>query len=182
MPDRPILDFLMQFFLHYVDWITQIIHEPSFMLYYDSWWTKMSCQLLDADLEVVDIDFAVLILRTCAFAAQFLPSPTYTIDSIRGMPLGQVRETCNTVAAALSEVAEAAHKRGSLFRIQHLYLHGFYQACDGRLGSSWVLLCSAIRTAYELGYHKPVASESVRDPLEHETKRRIFCNLYVWDG
>ncbi|KGO67592.1 Transcription factor, fungi [Penicillium italicum] len=183
MPARPILDFLLQFFLTEVNWMTQLIHAPSFMLYYYSWWAKQSLQLLDEAIQVTHIDFTVLILRTCAFAAQFLPSPTYTVDSIRGMPLTRVREICNTVATNLNEVAEAVNERGSLFRVQHLCFYAFNQACEGRLGSSWGLLSSSIRVAHGLGYHRLAGSDSLLgDPLEREMKRRVFCNLYVWDG
>ncbi|KAM3426658.1 hypothetical protein NHJ13734_009332 [Beauveria thailandica] len=179
MPARPILDFLLQFFLTEVNWMTQLIHPPSFMLYYDSWWAKQSPELLDEDIQVAHIDFAVLILRTCAFAAQFLPSPTYTVDSIRGMPLSQVREVCNTVGTSLHEVAEAVNERGSLFRVQHLCFYAFNQACEGRLGSSWALLSSSIRVAHGLGYHRLAGSDSpLGDPLEREMKRRVFCNFF----
>ncbi|TQV90376.1 trascription factor [Cordyceps javanica] len=183
MPPRPILDFLLQFFLTEVNWMTQLIHPPSFMLYYDSWWAKQSPKLLDEDIHVTHIDFTVLILRTCAFAAQFLPSPTYTVDSIRGMPLSQVREVCNTIGTSLHGVAETVNERGSLFRVQHLCFYAFNQACEGRLGSSWALLSSSIRVAHGLGYHRLAGSDSLLgDPLEREMKRRVFCNLYVWDG
>lgn len=136
MPARPILDFLLQFFVAEVSWMTQLIHAPSFMLCYDSWWAKQSFRLLDEDIQVSHIDFAVLILRTCAFAAQFLPSPTYTVDSIHGMRLTQVREICNAIATNLDDVSEANNERGSLFRVQHLCTYAFYQACEGRLQNS----------------------------------------------
>lgn len=46
---------------------------------------------MDMELEewgcVADIEFTVLLLRICCFASQSLLSPSYMVDSVRGVPL-----------------------------------------------------------------------------------------------
>ncbi|KAK2593331.1 hypothetical protein QQS21_008974 [Conoideocrella luteorostrata] len=183
MPARPIIDFLMQFFLAEVDWMTQLVHPPSFMAYYESWWTKQSAQIAEHSLYVVHIDFAVLILRICSIASQFLPSPSYTIDTIRGMTLGQIRDICSDVVRNLAKIATSVDFRGSLFRVQHTCFSAFNLACEGLIRDAWSTLCTAVSVAQGLGYHRPASIESAAvDELEREMRRRVFCNLYVWDG
>src|SRR3569833_3459587 len=69
----------------------QIIHGPAFLNRYQKWWMRSD------PLSVADVEFAVLILRMCAYAAQFLPSPTYSVYTFRCFSLSDIRKTCSDV-------------------------------------------------------------------------------------
>ncbi|KAI0425449.1 hypothetical protein F5Y09DRAFT_321765 [Xylaria sp. FL1042] len=185
MPPRPVLDFLTQFFLSDVNWMYQLICPPSFLLSYESWWTqKETYNSITTSLNVADIDFAALILYTSTVAAQHLPSPTHLIDEVRGMHLSEVREVCTTLAESLSVIAAAIDPRGSLFRVQHMCLAGVNSAYEGRMSDSWTMLNQATHLVHGLGYHRDPLTTGGKnfDELEREMRRRLFCNLYLWDG
>ncbi|KAK7942403.1 transcription factor sol4 [Apiospora aurea] len=189
MPPRPVLNFLVQFFLAEVNWITHLIHPPSFMTQYDSWWTNQQepATTASSPLSVADIDFAVLILRICAYATQFLPSASYALDAVRGMPLATIREIAAEVGNSLERIATSRNPRGSLVRVQHMCYNALGATCESRMGEAWATLCSTIRVAQGLGYHQEAggaASKSILagDEVEREMQRRVFCNLYIVDG
>ncbi|RYP51842.1 hypothetical protein DL768_002918 [Monosporascus sp. mg162] len=184
MPRRPTINFLMQFFVTELNWMSLLVHPPSLMAQYESWWARRPPSAADTHLTAADIDFAVLLLRICSFASQFLPSASYTVDSVRGVPLVMIRDTCNNVAASLEGVAAGIDPRGSLVRVQHMCFAGLNLACEGRMRHSWTTLGATIRVAQRLGFHREVKGiDSVpADELDREMRRRVFCNLYLWDG
>ncbi|KAK8084224.1 hypothetical protein PG997_005495 [Apiospora hydei] len=170
MPPRPVLNFLVQFFLAEVNWITHLIHPPSFMTRYDSWWTNQQepATTASSPLSVADVDFAVLILRICAYATQFLPSASYALDAVRGMPLATIREIAAEVGNSLERIATSRNPRGSLVRVQHMCYNALGATCESRMGR-------------QAG---GAASKSILagDEVEREMQRRVFCNLYIVDG
>ncbi|KAA8651286.1 fungal specific transcription factor domain-containing protein [Aspergillus tanneri] len=125
MPDRPILDFLVRFFVAEVNWINQLVHPPWFLEQYQLWWAMKSPS------SEFEIELAVLILRVCSYASQFLPSPSYTIESIWGMLLSDIQNTCDDIAGHLAEICTSLNPRGSLLRVQHLAFAGFKSHCEG---------------------------------------------------
>ena len=182
MPTRPILDFLLKFFFANVNWMSQLIHTPSFMYRYDGWWNNRTIVTLD------DAEFTVLILRVCLFASQFLPSPSYTIDTIRGVPLTYIRDTCCDIADNLATMLANVHLTGCIIRLQYTCFTGLNAACEGRAKESWEILSKSIHMAQGLGYHKHATDGTITSPnigdldeLEQEMRRRTFYNLYIWD-
>ena len=131
---------------------------------------------------MVDIEFAVLLLRICSYASQFLPSPSYTIDRIRGMILTDIRDACDDIANDLAAICTRLDARGSLFRVQHLAFAGLGSMCEGRTNAFWEALSCAIRVAQRVGIRSDTAIwMHGMDELEKEMRRRTFCNLYIWD-
>jgi hypothetical protein len=65
----------------------QVIYAPGFLMRYQQWRIK------DRSLESVDdAEFTALVLRICAYAAQFLPSPSHTVDGdLLAVPLSHPR-------------------------------------------------------------------------------------------
>ena len=132
---------------------------------------------------VVEVDFAVLILRICSYALQFLPSPSYTLDKIRGMLLSDICNRCDEVAESLAAISSAFDGRGSLIRVQHLAFCGLRCQMEGRRETLWDALSRAIRVAQSLGIHSDAAETRLgMDEMEKEMGRRTFCNLYIWDS
>ncbi|KAK8024708.1 hypothetical protein PG990_002531 [Apiospora arundinis] len=160
IPERPIIDFLIQYFIG-----------------------EVNCQVS----HTADVEFTVLILRLCSYASQFLPSPTYTLDRIRGISLLDIKRSSDAVADALDRALTHNSDRGSLTRLQHLCLLGHTLQCDGNIQQSWEILGRAVRVAQGLGldhstrYGIQGGGQQVSD-LQREMRRRTFCSLYVWDG
>ncbi|KAL8778731.1 MAG: hypothetical protein Q9213_007270 [Squamulea squamosa] len=202
-PERQILDFLVQFFVAEVNWLVipsvhvhserptslkisltsasdrmdQLIHLPWFLAKYERWWMVERVKL------VAEVDVAILILRICSYASQFLPSPGYTLDKIRLVSLADVRKTCDGTADSLAAISAAADSRGSLIRIQHLAFLGLRCQIEGNTTAFWEVLSRAIRVAQTIGIHSEVTrSRQGMDEIDQEMERRTFCNLYIWDS
>lgn len=209
IPDRQILDFLVKYFVaevswfvlcqaHYMpsvyfhsDWptllgtrlirrsnrIDQLVHLPWFLAKYQWWWTVERVRLVE------EVDFAILILRICSYASQFLPSPGYTLDKIRGVFLADVRDNCDDTADSLAAIITAGDGRGSLIRIQHLAFYGLRCQIEGKTTAFWEVLSRSIRVAQSVGIHCDAArSRQGMDRTDQEMERRTFCNLYIWDS
>jgi len=132
---------------------------------------------------VHDVEFVVLFLRICSYASQFLPSPSYTIDRIRGMPLADIRDACHDIAEKLSAVCVRLDARGTLLRVQHLSVLGLQWQCEGRITAFWEALSNAVRVAQRVGLHRGrMAWKQGMHEFDKEIRCRVFCNLYIWDS
>jgi hypothetical protein len=154
----------------------QVVYAPWFLGQYQKWWTLGRLSM------VLDVEFAVLFLRLCAYASQFLPSPSYTIDRIRGMPLADIRDACHDIAEKLAAVCERLDARGTLLRVQHLLVLGLQWQCEGRINAFWETLSNAVRVAQRIGLHRGRAAWMPgMHEFDKEIRCRVFCNLYIWD-
>ncbi|KAL9033206.1 MAG: hypothetical protein Q9180_006069, partial [Flavoplaca navasiana] len=132
---------------------------------------------------ITEVDIAILILRICSYTSQFLPSPGYTLDRIRGVSLDVVRKTCDEAADSLAVISAAANGQGSLVRIQHLAFLGLRCQIEGNTIAFWEVLSRAVRLAQSIGIHSDVArSQQAIDETDKDMERRTFFNLYIWDG
>lgn len=155
----------------------QLVHLPWFLAKYQQWWMVQRVRL------VTEVDFAILILRICSYASQFLPSPGYTLDKIRGILLADVRNTCDETADSLATISTAADCRGSSLRVQHLAFHGLRCRIEGNTTAFWEVLSRAVRVAHSVGiYSDGARSRQDVDEVNREMERRTFCNLYIWDN
>lgn len=178
LPARGILDFLIQYFFEDLNWINQIVHPPRLLAHYERWWNTGTIT------QVEDVEFAVLMLRICAYSSHFLPSQKYTVDTIKGKSLSAIRINCNQLAERLESICNEAVLRGSLMRVQYMYFAAMCYECESRIKLSWSTLCCAIREAQEVGINRepPKHRSHGLDDLEIELRRRMFCNLYIWDS
>ncbi|KAG4281233.1 hypothetical protein FPRO06_10138 [Fusarium proliferatum] len=178
IPNRSAIDFLVQHFVAHVNWMIQLVYPPWFLNKYHHWWN------IEGKLTVVeDAEFAVLLLRICLYAAQFLPSPAYTADRIRGIPLADIRSTCSKAADVLTDICARSDTRGSLFRVLHLLCDGLVLHCAGKTTAFWATLGRAVLAAQRVGLHEDVESLlHEADEVDKEMHRWTFCNLYVLDS
>ncbi|EQB51715.1 hypothetical protein CGLO_08749 [Colletotrichum gloeosporioides Cg-14] len=184
MPDRQVMDFLVYFFATEICWsltlaagrIDQLVHVPWFLEKYQRWsaaeWAKRA----------PDVEFAVLVLRICSYALQFLPSPAYPLDRIRGELLSDLREACNDAADKAETISAAADSRGSPVRAQHLAFLGLKYQAEGNMRAYAEALGRAIRVAQNVGMHCDTPAVAAADEVDREIARRVFCNLYIADS
>ncbi|KZN83794.1 hypothetical protein EN45_109020 [Penicillium chrysogenum] len=182
MPERQIIDFLVQYFVYELNWMKQVIHVPSFLANYQLWWAK------DKIVEIADVEFAALIARICSYATQFLPSPSHTVDQIRGRSLADIRDTCSNIGNKLATACETLDWKGTLVRVQHIIFAALKVSCEGRTSQFWEGIGSACRAAQKAGIHtdttgleSQLAKDSAQE-LERDVQRRTFCSLYVLDS
>ena len=154
-----------------------MVQVPWFLAKYQAWW------MLERVTLVTWVDFAVLILRICSNALQYLPSPGYTLDKIRGVLLADVRNICDETADKLETISTMADGRGSLVRVQHLAFLGLQRQTEGKTTAFWEVLSRAIRVAQHVGIHRDtVSSRKGMDKTTQEMELRTFSNLYIWDS
>lgn len=118
----------------------------------------------------------------CCYASLFLPSPSHTIDSVKGVSLVEIRKSCEEFIKALSPICRQLDPRGSLVRVQHIAFAGLSSIGVGPMDAFWEHVSCASRVAQQIGLHldSRLWPESM-DEIEKEMRRRMFCNLYVWD-
>lgn len=154
----------------------QVVYAPWFVGQYQAWWTS------GRPSRVLDIEFAVLFLRTCSYASLFLPSPSYTIDRIRGVPLTEIRDACREISGGLAAICRRLDVRGSVIRVQHLFTMGLQWQCEGRINAFWEALSDAVRVAQRIGLPRGRAAwKQGMHEFDKEIRCRVFCNLYIWD-
>lgn len=105
--------------------IDQLIYLPWFLEQYHLWWTTKRPS------SVFDIEFAVVMLRMCSYASEFLPSQAYTSDTICGTNLANIRQACDDTAENVSLICARLNPKGSLLRVQHLAFAGLKSRCEG---------------------------------------------------
>lgn len=154
----------------------QLVHLPWILDEYQRW------RIVEIPSSLFEIEFAVLILRICSYTSEYLPSPSCTIERIRDMSLADIRHSCDEAADSLAEICLRLNPKGSFLRVQHLAFNPTKAKCQGFMKDFRDALRSAIEVAQRIGADKDVSSD-VPDmsELEKETRRRIFCNLYIWD-
>ncbi|PYH87794.1 KR-domain-containing protein [Aspergillus ellipticus CBS 707.79] len=176
MPERRILNTLVQYFVAEVEWIDRLIYPAMFLAQYQEWWTTK-----DHLTTVADLDLAVLILRISSYASQFLPAPSYTLDCIHGALLPDIRASCDGVATQLTTLARRLDAGGSLSRVQPLCFHGLTCQSENRMVCFWGKLSEAVRVAQWIGLGHDSRQDHAGE-LTKEMRRRTFCNLYIWDN
>ncbi|KFA73600.1 hypothetical protein S40288_10725 [Stachybotrys chartarum IBT 40288] len=155
----------------------QIVHSRVFLSHYQHQWT------VELPLSVEHIEFTTLVLRICSYTAQFLPSPSYTVDTIHGLSLSEIRDTCDNVGSSLAKACLALDWKGSLVRVQHHLFASLKSSCEGRTDQFWEGVACASQAAQKAGIHTDIdgSGDGGIDELEKEMRRRTFCTLYMLD-
>ena len=156
----------------------QIIEPRSFIDTYERWWK------LGGVFTLLDVEFAVLIMRMCSYASLFLPSPNYNLDTVRGMNLSNIRSICSDVGNTLFSIAIDMDRWGSVVRVQHLLLYALKFHCEGNPHELWLALRHASQVAKELRFYERFDQVWFRDSdfdLDWEVGCRVMCVLYIWD-
>ncbi|KAL1870691.1 hypothetical protein Daus18300_005011 [Diaporthe australafricana] len=167
VPPLQVLDFLLQYFINELNWMKQIVHRPSFVAQYQQWCSKAK------PLSVVrDVEFTVLILRICAYSAQFLPSPSETIDRIGGLSLCSIRKLCSELGESLAETCLTLDWKGSVIRVQHVLFAALISSCEGKTGEFWERIGLAGQAAQKAGLEAEIPASGAIPGQDWETETR----------
>ncbi|KAL8750034.1 MAG: hypothetical protein Q9199_007323, partial [Rusavskia elegans] len=176
VPHRTVTDILIQHFLTEANWIYEMVDPTTFLGRYDDWWSH-PCR------NVQDVEFAALLLRLCSYTAQFLPSQSYTADTILGVSLSTIRQDCDATANALASTQFLKSSSGSIVQIHQLFFRACYLKNEGDTKGSWDVLSEAIREAQELGLHSDLRKGQGKFTSEYDVEmgKRTYWNLWLWD-
>jgi hypothetical protein len=109
----------------------QIVDARHFLLKYEAWWET------ERPLSATDVEFAVLILRICSYAAHFASSTLRTVDGKAVLPLPEIRASCSEIANSLAKACITMDWKGSLVRVQHTLYAAITYSCEGRTDKYW---------------------------------------------
>lgn len=164
--------------------MNQLLHHDWFMNHLAQWWDVANGSSLTVD----QVEFAVLFLRVCLLATQYLPSPSYPLDTIRGVALPQIRDTCSVIADTLAAISARSDHKGSLFRLQYICFDSLNASCEGHSREAWAKLNYAVHIAESLDYYNtkaigitPPPEDDEVDELQQELQKRVLYHLYIWD-
>lgn len=164
--------------------LTSICNYRKEQLVYPPWFLSQCQQVWNLGnlSSVFRVEFVVLLMRVCSYTTQFLPSPSHPINQIRRMYLSDISTLCDDIAEQLADTCAQLDARGSLLRVQHLAFLGLRLQYQGKNIAFWDALSKAVVVAQRVGLHQ---NHTVLMPemheLEKEMRRRVFCNLYIWD-
>jgi hypothetical protein len=154
----------------------QLIRPPWFLPQYQQLWS------VEKNSSVFHVVFMVLVMRICSYASQYLPSPSHPIDRIRGIFLVEIHKLCDKIAERLAKIYVQLSSCGSLLRVQNLASLGLRVQCEGRNVAFWEILSNIALIAQRAGLHRRHTSRMPEmHELGKEMRRRVFCNLYIWD-
>ncbi|KAF2233368.1 hypothetical protein EV356DRAFT_207909 [Viridothelium virens] len=176
-PKHSVVNCLIQHFFKEVNWIYEMIHPTLFLNRYEQWWRSFPGSNKES------LEFGILILRICAYSAQFIPSKTHTTDELLGIPVDIIRTHCNRLATRLYRVCGELEGPQSLSCVHQLFYHACYVKNEGSIRDAWYALGTAVRVFQDLsvGLEEPLTSQTPINDLEKDMRRRAFWNLYIWD-
>ncbi|KAF2199494.1 hypothetical protein GQ43DRAFT_457134 [Delitschia confertaspora ATCC 74209] len=173
VPSRFLTDLLVNHFLYNVNNHYNTIYPPTFVESYTKWWTDRGRS------RPLDPDFTCLLLRVCAYSAQYLTPPLKnTLEYELTTSAQNLTERFNHAAEQLS--ATFTPETTSLIRVQDLFMKGIWLNSESLLVQSWHNLGVVIREAQELGFHTDTGIEGLTE-FEIEIRRRLWSLLYIWD-
>ncbi|KAI1132295.1 hypothetical protein F5Y10DRAFT_231415 [Nemania abortiva] len=175
MPERSIVDFLIQHFISELHWMKQVVYLPSFLIQYEKWWAGCLSSTIQ------HAEFASLIFYICSYTTLFLPSPSHAIDSIRGLPLREIRETCCDAGSRLAQACLLLDWRGSLIRVQSILFAALKFSCEGRTDRFWEGIHSASLSAQKAGLQIDSLDSHSGSNGQIERDRTLYT-LYALDS
>lgn len=178
-PSRQTTDFLLDMFLRRINGIYELVHSPSFMPRYNSWWKEFDNH---SDVDDESMDFALLILRICVLSLQCLPHPDYPTAKVFDISPLQLRRKLYALANTMERPQHLARNRKrSLASIQHQFYHICYLKNNSQIRECWFLLGQTVNDAHSIEIHLEKPGHFHVDGLEMELRRRTFWSIYIWD-
>lgn len=186
---------MIKSYLESANFYYYILHPPTFLEEYNIWWVD---RLAGRPLGLA---FTCLVLRVCSCSLQYLDEST---ERNLEMEMGVlVEDLSRRYHAAAQDFAKPIPPgRGGLYEVQQLLLSTSWYKSEVKYVDTWHELGVAIRAAQELGtletfrcdsmtialavpnccegLHKVRMKEGLSE-FEVKMRRRVWCNLYVWD-
>ncbi|KAL6813001.1 hypothetical protein GGI42DRAFT_161612 [Trichoderma sp. SZMC 28013] len=192
LPPRSVIEALVDFFFDEVNWHYFILERLYFNDLFSRWPPKETPDpvkyLKSTELSTELRYFPSLLFQVIALSLQFLP-PDWDVlpkPSLRGLA------TSRTYSDLGDELLHFLGRPGfAIAAVQADFLRSSWLKNCGRGVESWHAVGNSIRQAQELGLHRQreiyqSSETNVEETLSRfwyeQHKKRIWINLFVWDG
>ncbi|KAH8890715.1 hypothetical protein GQ53DRAFT_688461 [Thozetella sp. PMI_491] len=197
LPPRKYTDYLVQRFLDYVNYHYYILHAPTFLDEYKTWWSLRNSS------RTLSLEWTSLLLTVCACSMQYLDR---SLETKLRLHLG---ESFEGLSEQLHEAGRDLSSRvragcGGITTVYQLLYSCYWYKSEARFPECWHALTAAAREAQEmrrshLGQFPCLAVEHchihwltllvlhTKRPgsraleFDREMERRVWCILNAWD-
>ncbi|GJN90081.1 hypothetical protein Rhopal_003079-T1 [Rhodotorula paludigena] len=182
-PDRELSDLLVEQYFDRLHLLVPILHKPSFLKLYQSFWLRPLQELRPMSLAMI---FSVL---ACAAAITDDPRVKHAQGSFAFGPSFQIvpepgSDGSGRAGVGLYAQANLLAMHGvidqSLEQVQVYGLFTLFLCISNAPARAWIVLGQAIRFATDLGLHRSL-DRSILPRLQKEKRRRTFWSLYALD-
>ncbi|KAH6662662.1 hypothetical protein F5X68DRAFT_266147 [Plectosphaerella plurivora] len=178
LPERHIIDSLIQNFLNNVNFYYYVVYPPNFLKEYDIWWKERLADSGDGRPRSVGVQWTCLLLMVCACAAQHTDAALRTtLEKDLGTTVRELTDRYHNAARELHSVIPVGQNH--VFSVQYLLHSCYWFKAEARFVECWHVLGSAVREAQMLGLHKE--STAQLSEFEREMRRRLWCIVDAWD-
>ncbi|OAA74217.1 Fungal specific transcription factor [Cordyceps fumosorosea ARSEF 2679] len=173
LPQRRLMDDLIQLFINDVNFHYYIIYPPLFLQEYHIWWDRR------AQSKPISLQYTCLLAMLCSCTIQ------HVADDLERAVLAEYREPIHPVSdkihaavRELSGVIPVGHYH--MMNVQRLIHSCYWYKAEARFVEAWHVLNQAILEAKELELHIEPKPNAVSD-FDREMRRRLWCILDTWD-
>ncbi|OAQ97901.1 hypothetical protein LLEC1_04570 [Akanthomyces lecanii] len=173
LPQRPLMDNLVQLFINDINFHYYIIYPPIFLQDYHIWWERRGHN------KPVSLQYTCLLAMICSCTVQ------HVADDLEAAVIAEYREPIQPVSdkihaavRELSGVIPVGHYH--MINVQRLIHSCYWYKAEARFVEAWHVLNQAILEAKELELHIEPKPEAVSE-FDREMRRRLWCILDTWD-
>lgn len=173
LPQRQLMDKLIQLFLNDVNFHYYIIYPPVFLQEYHIWWDRR------ADGKPTSLQYTCLIAMLCSCTIQHAADDLEkAVIAEYGEHVHPVSEKMHAAVRELSGVIPVGHYH--MVNVQRLIHSCYWYKAEARFVEAWHVLNQAILEAKELELHIEPRPDTVSE-FDREMRRRLWCILDTWD-
>ena len=171
---RDMADSFVRIFFDQVHPNYPVFHLGTFQLQYESLWQPSGNIGASANLHPIKTDtgYMCCLAMVFTFGAQATSQHHNSAQSITIQ-----RRYLEFVRSSLGRLTGTT----SVINVQALLLLQLYEHNSGQRNASWMFLGSAARMAVALGMHRETAESADFDPVERDTRRRVWATLYAFE-
>ncbi|PHH90048.1 hypothetical protein CDD83_4649 [Cordyceps sp. RAO-2017] len=173
LPQRQIMDKLINSFVHEINYYYYTIYPPDFLRDYHIWWERRNKE------KPITLQYTSLLAMICANSIQHAEKNMQReLEQASVLEFEEWSEQLHCAVRELASVIPVGHYH--MFGMQRLLQSCYWYKAEGRFFEAWHILSAAILEAKELGYHRE-PPEGTETDHEREMRRRIWCIIYTWD-
>ena len=177
IPERPTVDRLLSQFIKSDDIAPMVLHTPTFLKEYESFWERQD----QTPTMWIGLLFAIMCLAILHQNFGF----ELTDPAIRAQDDGQARLLAQIYRVKASQclvLGNYTEPKLHVLETLLLYMHIEYiQSKDAQTGL-WILLGILVRLALRMGYHRDASNFSAISPFQAEMRRRVWCITIMTDA
>ncbi|KAJ6782826.1 hypothetical protein PWT90_10915 [Aphanocladium album] len=166
LPQRRLMDDLVQLFINDINFHYYIIYPPLFLQEYHLWWDRR------ANDKPISLQYTCLLAMLCSCTIQHVAGDLEAaVVAEHGDAIHPVSDKIHTAVRELSGVIPVGHYH--MMNVQRLIHSCYWYKAEARFVEAWHVLNQAILEAKELELHIEPKPEAVSD-FDREMRRRLW--------